>query len=113
METTQKEKQFRAAFEAFRAKPFPAGCTDDVANECHADLALLSTELTGLLTRMPGPSRGENLFRAEDEWRYRDLKARLGSVVQEGSTEAARHAADYLEYLEALWGIVNLARRSG
>lgn len=112
METNHIQKQLREAYEAFRSKPFPPGCADDIAGEFHAELALFSTELNGLLTRALGARKGERLFGPEDEWRYRDLKTRLEYFVRDGTSEAARRAGDYLEYLEALWNVAELARKS-
>lgn len=110
MEDTRKE--LVRAYEALRQKPFPDGSDDDDAGELHADLALLNTELNGLIVRsLGGGARRENLFGPEEEWRYRDLGARLQALTREPNEKAANDARRYLDYLGTLWHVVELAKR--
>jgi hypothetical protein len=68
-------KELVRAYEALRQNPFPVGSDDDDAGELHADLALLNTELNGLIVRsLGGGARRDRLVGPEEEWRYRDLR---------------------------------------
>jgi hypothetical protein len=110
VEDTRKE--LVRADAALRQKPFPEGSDDDEAGELHADLALLNTEFNGLIVRsLGGGARRDNLFGPKEDWRYRDLKARLQALTREPNEKAASDARRYLEYLDALWYLVELAKR--
>jgi hypothetical protein len=105
-------KQLREAYEALRRRAFPEGSADDDASEFHAELALLDTELNGLIARSLGAARGQRLFGPEDEWRYRDLKVRLEHFLREADADVAVRVRDYVDYLDALWNVVELAKRA-
>jgi len=104
------EKDLREQYDAFKRRPFPDGSPDENASQLHAELALFGTELNGLIAQTLGTSN--RLIGAEEEWRYRDLRARLKSLSVEGDADAATCARSYLDYLDALWSIANLLRRT-
>jgi hypothetical protein len=105
-----RRKEFVAAYEALQRRPFPYGSADDTTGEFHAELILLDTEMSGLIAKSLGSHNHRELFRVEDDWRIQDLKMRLEHFIREARGEPLVSARQYLEYLNALRSVIELAK---
>lgn len=98
-------EELRCAFEGFKRLPFPVDSDDDAVSQLHAELIEYNGFVAGLVvTLLEGGDVPPHLLTFDYQ-----LKACLKKIIKEAPPSAVADAEKYLQYLDALGGLIDIA----
>jgi hypothetical protein len=102
--------KLKHAFSQMNSIPFPPGSAYEETSVLHAELVFYDTTVAGIITTLINgghvPQEYEHLVQPELE-----LRARLSAAAESKCSEMAADAERYLDYLDRLEQVVELAAR--